>query len=252
MIDSHAHLHMDEFNEDRNDVVQRAKEAGLTALITIGTSVADSERALETAMRYDFVYASVGVHPHEVKDMDASTVDSLRGLARREKVVAIGEIGLDFYYLHSPKELQFHHFADQLDLAVELDLPVIIHDRDAHRETMEFLAYRKGRLRGVLHCFSGDVEMAMRCLDLGFYISIAGPVTYKKSEMLQKVAAEIPLEAMLVETDAPYLAPQPWRGKRNEPAYVVETARLVAELRGISLAKLEEATEQNTRRLFGL
>jgi TatD DNase family protein len=252
MIDSHAHLHMDEFNEDRSDVVQRAKEVGLTALITIGTSVADSERALETAMRYDFVYASVGVHPHEVKDMDSSTVDSLRELARREKVVAVGEIGLDFYYLHSPKELQFHHFADQLDLAVELDLPVIIHDRDAHRETMEFLAYRKGRLRGVLHCFSGDVEMAAKCVDLGFYISIAGPVTYKKSEPLQKIAGQMPIETLLVETDAPYLAPQPWRGKRNEPAYVVETARRVAELRGISLAKLEEATEQNTRRLFGL
>lgn len=250
MIDSHAHLHMDAFNEDRDDVVKRAQEAGLTALITIGTSVADSEMALETAMRYNFVYASAGVHPHEVKDMDASTVDSLRELARREKIVAIGEIGLDFYYLHSPKELQFHHFADQLDLAVELDLPVIIHDRDAHRETMEFLEYRKGRLRGVLHCFSGDMEMASRCVDLGFYISIAGPVTYKKSEQLQQIAKQMPVETLLVETDAPYLAPQPWRGKRNEPAYVVETARRVAELRGVSLAELEEATEQNTRRLF--
>lgn len=252
MIDSHAHLHMDAFDEDRNDVVNRAKEAGLTALITIGTSLADSERALETAVCYDFVYASVGVHPHEVKDMDVLTIDSLRGLARREKVVAIGEIGLDFYYLHSPKELQFDRFADQLDLSIELNLPVIIHDREAHRETMEFLAYRKGRLRGVLHCFSGDMEMAVRCVDLGFYISIAGPVTYKKSEMLQTVAEKIPLEAMLVETDAPYLAPQPWRGKRNEPAWVVETARRVAELRGVSLAELEEATEQNTRRLFDL
>jgi TatD DNase family protein len=250
MIDSHAHLEMDEFNEDRDEVVARAEAAGLAAVITIGTTIASSEKAVEMAALHDRVYASAGVHPHEVKGIGAGDYDRLRVLARTEKVVAIGEIGLDFYYNHSSRELQFRHFADQLDLAIELDLPVIIHDREAHRETLEFLASRKGRLKGVLHCFSGDLEMAAKCIDLGFYISIAGPVTYKKSEMLQKVAADIPLDSMLVETDSPYLAPHPWRGKRNEPAFVVETARRIAEIRGMAMDELGAATEQNTRRLF--
>jgi TatD DNase family protein len=250
MIDSHAHLEMEEFNDDRKEVLARAGAAGLAAIITIGTTIASSEKALEIAGLHDFVYASAGVHPHEVKGIGAGDYDRLRVLAQMNKVVAIGEIGLDFHYNHSPRELQFRHFADQLDLAIELQLPVIIHDRDAHKETMEFLDYRKGRLRGVLHCFSGDLEMAKKCIDLGFYISIAGPVTYKKSELLQKVAADIPLETMLVETDSPYLAPQPWRGKRNEPAFVVETARRVADIRGMAIDELGAATEQNTRRLF--
>lgn len=252
MIDSHAHLEMDAFNDDRDEVIARAGQAGLAAVMTIGTTVASSENAVEIAGRYDPVYASVGVHPHEVKDVVPDDYDRLRRLAGMAKVVAIGEIGLDFYYNHSPREIQFGHFADQLDLAIELGLPVIIHDREAHEETLEFLSYRKGRLRGVLHCFSGDMEMAERAIDLGFYISIAGPVTYKKSEQLQKVAAGIPLETMLVETDSPYLAPHPWRGKRNEPAYVVETARRVAQIRGMTLDELGEATERNTRRLFAL
>jgi TatD DNase family protein len=251
-IDSHAHLEMGAFNDDREAVITRAKKAGITGIITIGVTLADSEKGVDIAGLYDIVYASVGVHPHEVNEIGADTYDRLRTLARREKVVAVGEIGLDFYYNHSPKDLQFRHFADQLDLAVELNLPVVIHDREAHLETLEFLGYRKGRLRGVLHCFSGDLEMAKKCVDMGFTVSIAGPITYKKSEQLQEVAREIPLEKMLIETDAPYLAPQPWRGKRNEPAYVIETARRVAEIRGITAAEVELATEMNARRLFGL
>jgi TatD DNase family protein len=251
-IDSHAHLQMDAFNDDRDAVIKRAKEAGITGIITIGVTLADSEKGVDIAGLYDIVYASVGVHPHEVKEIGADTYDRLSAIARRGKVVAIGEIGLDFYYNHSPQDLQFRHFADQLDLAVELDLPVIIHDREAHLETLDFLRYRKGRLRGVLHCFSGDLEMAKKCVDLGFTISIAGPVTYKKSEQLQEVAQEMPLETLLIETDAPYLAPQPWRGKRNEPAYVIETARRVAEVRGITAGEVEVATGMNARRLFGL
>jgi TatD DNase family protein len=251
-IDSHAHLEMDAFNDDRDAVIERAKEAGITGIITIGVTLADSEKGLDIAGMYDIVYASVGVHPHEVKDIEVDACDRLTILARRKKVVAIGEIGLDFYYNHSPKDLQFRHFADQLDLAMELDLPVIIHDREAHAETLQFLEYRKGHLRGVLHCFSGDLAMAKKCVDLGFSISIAGPITYKNSEQLRKVAEEMPLETLLIETDAPYLAPRPWRGKRNEPAYVVETARRVAEVRGIAKTEVEIATEMNARRLFRL
>jgi len=251
-IDSHAHLGMDAFDADRDEVITRAEEAGLTGIITIGVTVSDSEKGIGIAGLYDIVYASVGVHPHEVKDLEQDAYERLRILARQKKVVAVGEIGLDFYYEHSPRAVQFRHFADQLDLAVELGLPVIVHDREAHRETLEFLGYRKGRLRGVIHCFSGDLQMAKKCVDMGFVVSIAGPITYKKSEELQKVAREMPLETFLIETDAPYLSPEPWRGKRNEPAYVIQTARRIAELRGIEAKDVEIATEINARNLFGL
>jgi TatD DNase family protein len=187
-----------------------------------------------------------------VKGIDAGTYDALRVLAQQEKVVAIGEIGLDFFYDHSPREVQLRRFAEQLDLALELDLPVIIHDREAHAETLRILQQHRGRLRGVLHCFSGDAAMARECLEMGFYLSVAGPVTYKKAEQLRAVVREIPLERLLVETDCPYLAPQPWRGKRNEPAYVMETARCLAGIRGVAAGEMEWLTEENARRLFGL
>ncbi len=204
------------------------------------------------ARLYEPVYAAVGIHPHEVKEIDALTYDALRILARQEKVVAIGEIGLDFFYDLSPREVQLRCFQEQLNLADELELPVIIHDREAHAETLEILRSRKGRLQGVLHCFSGDWAMACECLELGFHLSVAGPVTYRKADQLRAVAREIPLERLLIETDAPYLAPQPYRGKRNEPAYVVETARTLAEIRGIPVDELERQTTANARRLFGI
>ncbi len=251
-IDSHAHLEMEEFDGDRDAVLGRAAAAGLTAIVTVGTTIPDCEKVVEIARLYPPVYAAVGIHPHEVKGIDAGTYDALRVLAQQEKVVAIGEIGLDFFYDLSPREVQLRRFAEQVDLALELDMPVIIHDREAHAETLRILQRRKGGLRGVLHCFSGDAAMARECLALGFYLSVAGPVTYRKSEQLRAVAREIPAERLLVETDAPYLSPQPWRGKRNEPAYVVETARCLAEIRGMAAGELERLTEENARRLFGL
>ena len=251
-IDSHAHLEMTEFDRDREEVIARATAAGLTAIITVGTTISDCEKAAEIARCHPRVYAAIGIHPHEVKGIDAGTYDTLRALAKQEKVVAIGEIGLDFFYDHSPREVQLRCFAEQLDLALEMDLPVIIHDRDAHAETLQMLERGRGRLRGVLHCFSGDLKMARECLEMGFHLSVAGPVTYKKADRLRAVAREIPAERLLVETDAPYLAPQPWRGKRNEPAYVVETARCLAELRGVPVEELERQMEENARRLFGL
>jgi TatD DNase family protein len=251
-IDSHAHLEMEEFDGDRDEVVGRAADAGLTAIIAVGTTIPDCEKAVALTRLYPTVYAAVGIHPHEVKEIDSGTYDALRALARQEKVVAIGEIGLDFFYNHSPREVQVRCFAEQLDLALELDLPVIIHDREAHAETLRILQQAKGHLRGVLHCFSGDAAMARECLEMGFYLSVAGPVTYKKADQLREVAREIPDERLLIETDAPYLAPQPWRGKRNEPAYVVETARCLAQIRGMAAGELERLTGENTRRLFGL
>jgi TatD DNase family protein len=251
-IDSHAHLEMKEFDNDREKVIGRAAAAGLTAIITVGTTLPDCEKAVSIAGLYPLVHAAVGIHPHEVKGIDAGTYDALRALARHEKVVAVGEVGLDFFYDLSPREIQLRRFVEQLDLAIELDLPVIIHDREAHAETLAILRPRKGRLRGVLHCFSGDAVMARECIALGFYLSVAGPVTYRKADQLRAVAREIPAERLLIETDAPYLAPQPWRGKRNEPAYVVETARCLAEIRGMTAGDLERVTEENARRLFGL
>ena len=251
-IDSHAHLEMEAFDRDRDAVLGRAAAAGVTAIITVGTTIPDCKKAVELARRYQTVYAAIGIHPHEAQGIDEETYGILRVLARHRKVVAIGEIGLDFFYEHSPREVQIRRFEEQLDLAIELNLPVIIHDREAHAETLRILRKRKAGLRGVLHCFSGNASMARECLDLGLYLSVAGPVTYRKSEPLRSVAHEIPVERLLVETDAPYLSPQPWRGKRNEPAYVAETARCLAEIRGMPAGEMERLTEENARRLFNL
>jgi TatD DNase family protein len=241
---------MEAFDRDRDLVLERAAEAGLTAVIAVGTTLADCRKAVALAGRHPLLYAAVGIHPHEAKGIDAGTYDALRLLARRDKVVAVGEIGLDFHYDHSPREVQLRRFVEQLDLAEELDLPVIIHDREAHAETLEILRSRNGRPRGVFHCFSGDLAMARECLDMGFHLSVAGPVTYPKADQLRDVAREIPLERLLIETDAPYLAPQTHRGRRNEPAYVVETAGRLAEIRGLTVGELKRATSANARRLF--
>jgi len=189
-IDSHAHLEMDAFDGDREAVLARAMAAGLTAIITVGTTIPDCEKAVSLARRYPIIYTAIGIHPHEVKQIDAGTYDDLRRLAGHGKVVAIGEIGLDFFYEHSPREIQLRRFAEQLDLSEELDLPVIIHDREAHAETLAILKTRKHRLRGVLHCFSGDADMARECLDMGFHLSVAGPVTYKNADQLRAVARD--------------------------------------------------------------
>jgi TatD DNase family protein len=251
-IDTHAHLEMEAFAGDREEVLARAEAAGLTAIITVGTTLSDAEKAVALAHRHRLVYAAVGIHPHEAAGVDGGICEALRQLARQEKVVAIGEIGLDFFYNHAPREVQLLRFAEQLDLAESLDLPVIVHDREAHAETLAILEARQGRLRGVLHCFSGDAAMARRCLALGFYLSVAGPVTFPKALQLREVAREIPRERLLIETDCPYLAPQRYRGKRNEPAYVRETAAALAELRGIPAEEMERVTADNARRLFGI
>jgi TatD DNase family protein len=251
-IDTHAHLEMEAFDKDRDAVLERAAAAGLTAIVTVGTTLPDCEKAVALARRYAPVYSAIGIHPHEVKGIDAAAYDALRFLGRETKVVAIGEIGLDFFYDHSPRDVQLRCFAGQLDLAEELDLPVIIHDRDAHAETLGLLRERKGRLQGVLHCFSGDAAMARECVELGFHLSVAGPVTYPKADQLRAAVQEVPLERLLIETDAPYLAPQRYRGKRNEPAYVIETARRLAEVRGVPAGEMVELTAANARRLFGI
>ena len=255
-VDSHAHIDGEEFDADRSEVVARARAAGVRAILNVGTGDPHSgslERAVAVADEYEEVYAAVGVHPHDAKLYDETAESRLVGLVERGgKVVAWGEIGLDYHYDHSPREVQREVFARQLTLARTFKLPVIIHSREADEEIVEVLreAYEGAPRGGVMHCFGGGPALAEAALDLGFYISFAGNVTFKKAEPLREVARLVPLERLLVETDCPYLAPVPLRGRRNEPAFVVETARFLAELRGVGPAELGRLTSANFSRLF--
>lgn len=252
LIDSHAHLDNERFNEDREEVIAKCGEE-LTALLNVGYDLASSQRSIDLAETYSFIYAAVGVHPHDAKETPADYLQQLRTMANHPKVVAIGEIGLDYYYDLSPRETQKQVFREQLLLAKELKLPFIIHNRDAHGDIMEILRqeapYPAG---GVLHCFSASWEIAEECIKLGLYISLAGPVTFNNAGKLKDIASKVPLERLLVETDCPYLTPAPYRGKRNQPTYVRHVAEHIAQLRGLDPAKLAEITATNTIQLFRL
>lgn len=253
LIDTHAHLEMRDFSDDRDDVIQRARDAGVEYIVTIGTTVESSRDAVLLADKYDFIYAAIGIHPHEVKDILHPAYDILRHFAQHKKVVAYGEVGLDYHYEHSPRTDQKRKFRDMLREARELDLPVIIHDRDAHEDTLRILSEEWAPdLGGVMHCFSGDLEMANKVIEMGLSISIAGPVTFPKAESLREVVRQIPIEHMLIETDSPYLAPQPMRGKRNEPAYVRHTAEAIAAIKGLSFDDVARITSFNAMQLFGI
>ena len=250
LIDSHAHIQLDKFDGDRGAVLERAQEAGVHAIMVIGFDIETSRGAIALAEKYDQIYATVGMHPHDAKDLDDETVRIFYEFAAHPKVVALGEMGLDYYRDLSPRPIQKAAFERQLDLAEELDLPIVIHNREAYHDILPILQARRGRVRGIMHCFSGDVEIMRQTLALGFHIGIGGPVTYRKSNALREVAQKVPGDALLVETDCPWLAPQFRRGKRNEPAYVRATAEKIAELRGISLEEIGEMTTQNFEELF--
>ncbi len=253
LFDSHAHIDDSRFDQDRDQIIERAKESGLSYILNPGADLATSVKAVNLAEKYSMVYGAVGVHPHDVKDMDEDTIEVLRSLCSKEKVVAVGEIGLDYYYDHSPREAQRKWFERQIQLAKEVQLPIIIHDRDAHQEVFDILSrYDAGKLGCVMHCYSGSVELAREYVKRGIYISLAGPVTFKNAKKTHQVAQEIPLEWLLVETDSPYLTPVPHRGKRNEPAYVKLVAETIAEAKGISLESVAEQTTMNAKRLFGI
>jgi TatD DNase family protein len=253
LIDTHAHLEMREFNDDREDVIKRAREAGVEYIVTIGTTIESSRDAVMLADKYDFIYAAIGIHPHEVKDILHPAYEIIRHFAQHKKVVAYGEIGLDYYYEHSPRTDQKRKFRDMLREARVLDLPVIIHDREAHEDTLRILSEEwSPDLGGVMHCYSGDLAMAKQLIEMGFSISIAGPVTFPKAEALRETVRQIPIEHLLIETDSPYLAPQPVRGKRNEPAYVRHTAEAVAEIKGLSFDDVARITSFNAMQLFGI
>jgi len=304
LVDTHCHLEMEAFAPDRELVIERALDAGIDAMITIGSDLEGNIGGLELSRRYDEVFTAVGYHPHDAKDFTdavfrqirewavlyryqrpnvgsreprSPTVSSMRAErrhrsvdsavegrtagagsppteereARNAKVVAIGEIGLDYHYDNSPRATQRDVFAKQLDLARSLELPAIIHSREAKKDTLDILE-ASGCTRGVFHCFSGDIDMAERAMALGFHISLAGPVTFKNARKPKEIARAIPDHRLLIETDAPYLAPEPFRGRRNEPAYLVHIARVIAELRGITLDDVARITTLNARRLFGI
>jgi len=261
LVDSHCHLQDKKFGQDIDPVVQRATDAGVTAMIVVGYDMPSSRRAVEIADCYENIYAAIGVHPHDAKALRAADIDELGRLADSAKVIAIGEIGLDLYRNLSPRDEQDRAFREQLELAQNLRLPVVIHARDADDETYAVLAHYESRARagwskdrplGVMHCYAGDLPLALRYIDLGFVISIAGPVTYPGGERTRAVAKGIPLRWLSVETDAPYLPPQGVRGKRNEPAYVREVAQYIADLRGDTLASVCDQTATTAAHLFGL
>lgn len=252
LIDTHAHLEMSEFDKDRDKVMERARQKGVDTIIAVGITLEDSKKAVALTKQYDNIYATVGVHPHDAKRIDAATYESLRKLAAHKKVVAYGEIGLDFFRDRSPRDIQTKRFEEQLELAGELDLPVVIHSRDAHAETFKILEKQKGNLRGVLHCFSGDYEMAKKYIDLGYYISIPGTITFPNAGKLVEVVEKIPMDTLLVETDSPFLTPVPNRGKRNEPANVAYVAKKISEIRGLSPEEVAAATTENAGNLFGI
>lgn len=255
-VDSHCHIDGEAFDGDRDEIVERAKTAGVAMMLTVGTGNPQNgeiERAVRVAERYENVFASVGVHPHDAKLYNDAAEASLIELAKHEKVVAWGEIGLDYFYDHSPRAVQIDVFRRQIKIAKDLNLPVIIHSRDADDDTVAILSeeYSANLGRGgVMHCFGGSRAMAEAMLDVGFYVSFAGNVTFKKAENLREAARVVPLDKLLIETDCPFLAPVPNRGKRNEPAFVVETAKFLADFYETDLTVLAEATTGNFRRLF--
>jgi TatD DNase family protein len=250
LIDSHAHLDFPQFDDDRDVVIARAREAGLTAIVNIGTNLASSRASIALADEYDFIYATVGIHPHDAETANQETIDELRRLAHHPKVVAIGEIGLDYYRDYSPRSAQRQAFRDQLALASALERPVVIHSRDAHSEVFATLHEWEGT--GVLHTYAAGLERLEEAVEMGFSIGISGPVTFSGADHLRAVAKEVPLDRLLVETDCPYLTPVPHRGRRNEPAYVKHVAEAIAETRDESIDRIAGMTTENTRRLFKL
>ncbi len=255
-VDSHCHIDGAEYDADREEVIRRARDAGVTTMLNVGTGDPHSgafERAVELAEKHTDIYAAVGVHPHDAKLFTDQAEQRLLDLVKQSRqVIAWGEIGLDYHYDHSPRDVQRKVFDRQLRLARLLELPVVIHSREANDDTLailreEMAGYERG---GVLHCFGGSLEMATSAIDLGFFISFAGNLTFQKAEDLRSIARQLPLDRLLIETDCPYLTPVPFRGKRNEPARVVETARCLAELHGRELEEIGHITGENFGKLF--
>lgn len=251
LIDTHAHLQDEELINDVDDILQRAREAGIESIVCVGYDYESSRQAVDISRKYNEVYAVVGVHPQDAATFNDEVMAELYKMAKEPKVVAIGEIGLDFYRDPCPRDLQKEAFIAQIKLAQELYMPVVIHDRDAHQEVMDIIKKEKaGKNEGIMHCYSGNLPLAIEMMQQGFYISFAGPLTFKNSKKAVEVAAKVTLDRLLVETDCPYLSPEPLRGKRNEPANVIHTAKKLAELRKKTFEEIAYLTSRNARRVY--
>ena len=253
LTDSHTHLNAEQFNEDQDEVIERALDAGVTRIVNVGFNRETIPSSIALAERYDFIYSTVGWHPVDAIDMMPGDLEWIEELCKHEKVVAIGEIGLDYYWDKSPKDVQQRVFREQIRLARKLGMPIVIHNRDAHQDILHILKEEKAEeVGGIMHCFSGSWETAKQCLDMNFHISFGGPVTFKNAKQPKEVLAQVPLDRLLIETDAPYLTPHPFRGKRNETGYVRLVAETAAEIRGMTLEEIAEITTNNAIRLLGL
>lgn len=253
LFDSHAHLEDERFQGEIDQIIKRAQEAGISLILNVGYNYSHGLKSIELANKYDLIYATVGLHPHDAKDANNTFWDNLKKMAQDPKVVALGEMGLDYYWNHSPRIVQQEVFRTQINLAKEIKKPIVIHDRDAHQDVLDIVKDENAsEVGGVFHAYSGSWEMAKIVLDLGFYIAIGGPVTFKNAKKLLEVAEKVPLDRLLIETDCPYLTPHPHRGKRNEPAYVKLVAEKIGEIRGIGFEEIAQATKENGMRLFGI
>ncbi|NLX77256.1 MAG: TatD family hydrolase [Clostridiaceae bacterium] len=253
IVDSHAHYDDEQFDTDRDDVIRGIQQQGVIRVVNPASNLNSARKCIELSKKFDILYCAVGIHPHDAKEFSDEAVNIIREMALNDKVVAVGETGLDYHYDFSPREMQKQNFAAHIRLARELKLPLIIHDREAHGDILDIIKAEKGyEAGGVFHCFSGSVEYAKTVLDMGFYISLGGAVTFKNAKKPVEVAKYVPLDRLLVETDSPYMAPVPHRGKRNHSGYLTEIIQKIAEIRSDDFDVIAEATAFNADRLFGL
>lgn len=253
LFDTHVHLNDEQYKEDLEEVIERAQAEGVSHMVVVGFDRRTIEKAMDLAERFEFIYACVGWHPVDAIDMEEEDLLWIEELTKHPKVVAIGEMGLDYHWDKSPKDIQKEVFRKQIRLAKKVKLPIVIHNREATADIVEILKEEKAEeVGGIMHCFSGSSEIAMECVKMNFYISLGGPVTFKNAKKPKEVAAEIPLDKLLIETDCPYLAPHPYRGQRNEPGLVKLIAEKIAEIKGITLEEVAEITTQNAKKLFAI
>ncbi|MFJ7832386.1 TatD family hydrolase [Peribacillus sp. NPDC046944] len=253
LFDTHVHVNAEQFNEDLEEVIERAQEAGVKNMVVVGFDRPTITRAMELVEIYEFMFAAIGWHPVDAIDMIEEDLQWIEELSAHPKVVAIGEMGLDYHWDKSPKEIQKEVFRKQIRLAKKVKLPIIIHNREATADIVSILKEEgASEVGGIMHCFSGSAETALECIDMNFYISLGGPVTFKNAKKPKEVAAAVPLDRLLIETDCPYLAPHPFRGKRNEPSYVKLVAEQIADIKQLSVEEVSQATTSNAKKLFGI
>ena len=251
LFDSHAHYDDSKFDKDRYEIINKAHESGIGYILNAASNIASAVESIALTQEFEFVYASVGIHPHNVGDINDNTLVTLADFTKNAKVAAIGEIGLDYYYDNSPREIQKYWFARQVAMARSLKLPIIVHNRDAHEDTLKILKVENAKsVGGVFHCFSGSVEMAKELLKNNFYISIGGSVTFKNAVKTVEVVKYVPLDRLLIETDCPYLTPEPYRGKRNDSSFIGHVVQKIADIKGLSFEEVEDITTKNTKELF--